>query len=132
MIRYWDSRDTVFYLDPPYVASTRVDKAVYSHECDDSHHRALVDLLLDIQGQAMLSRYDNPLYAPLEQAGWERHGFQTACYAAARTRRSGLQDKGAALAKLPRTEVVWIKRHAQAISLPVHGQQQLALVVTPT
>jgi len=110
VIRYWDSPDTVFYLDPPYVLSTRVDgnRRVYAHECNDAHHQALVDVLLHIQGRAMLSGYDNPLYKALEEAGWERHEFRTACHAAARARGSNLRGDGAAMANAPRVEVAWV------------------------
>ena len=110
VIRYWDSSDTVFYLDPPYVLSSRVagSRRKYAHECDDAHHRALVDLLLKIQGNALLSGYDNPLYKALEEAGWERYEFRTACHAAARTRSSNLRGDGAAIANVPRVEVAWV------------------------
>lgn len=112
VIRYWDSPDTVFYLDPPYIHDTRAKGKLkeYKHECDDDHHRALVDTLLNIQGQAMLSGYAHPIYESLESAGWRRLDFETACHAAGKGRNSGLQGAGAAMAKVPRTETVWIKQ----------------------
>lgn len=114
VIRYWDSPDTVFYLDPPYVQATR-KSGVYQHEADDAHHVALVETILTCQGAAVLSGYDHPIYQPLVDAGWEVTRFETACHAAGRTRGSGLQGEGAAKAKAPRTEVVW--RNPRAVEM---------------
>ena len=110
IVRYWDSPDTVFYLDPPYVHETRVLGRcnVYQHEVDDAHHRDLVGVLLAIQGQAVLSAYEHPLYEPLLSAGWRLHRIETACHAAGRTRGSGLQGKGAVKREVPRTEAVYV------------------------
>lgn len=124
VIRYWDSPDTCFYLDPPYVLSTRKAGSVnmYAVEQPNDHHRELVNLLLSIQGSAVLSGYDSDIYRPLDNApGWERFELKTACSTVGRTRGSGLQGKGAALAKVPRTEVVWRKA--------VSNQQQLRLEI---
>lgn len=109
VIQYWDSAETVFYLDPPYALATRVagSRDVYAHEMDDSEHARLVDLLLSIKGQVVLSGYDTPVYGPLEKSGWIRHHWDTVCMAAGRTRGSGLQGVGSAAAKCPRREVVW-------------------------
>jgi len=114
VIKYWDTENTVFYLDPPYVAATRSigsHNNVYNHETDDAHHEKLIDLLLGLKGQAVLSGYDSPLYARLVDAGWERAEFKTGCYAAGRTRGSKLQGKGNVLKHAGRTEVLWVKRH---------------------
>lgn len=64
------------------------------------------------RGAVVLCGYASPLYAPLERAGWERIDVPTACSAAGRTRGSGLQGTGAALAKVPRMESIW--RNPQA------------------
>lgn len=108
VIRYWDTEDAVFYIDPPYHPDTRKDKKVYAAETDHNHHARLVEALLSLKGKAVLSGYAHPVYAPLEQAGWQRIDFTTACCAAARTHRSGLQGEGAALKKVPRIETVWV------------------------
>jgi len=115
VIRYWDSPETVYYVDPPYAADTRAKGKhnVYRHEADDEHHRALVALLLGIQGNAVVSGYASPLYASLDAAGWTRHEFQTACCAAGRCRGSKIRGDDAAREHVPRTEVVWIKRPVQ-------------------
>ncbi|MDQ6964710.1 MAG: DNA adenine methylase, partial [Mariprofundales bacterium] len=110
VIRYWDSPDTVFYVDPPYVPGTRVDKAVYKHECSDEYHVKLVDVLLEIKGQAAVSGYDHPIYRHLEDAGWERHERVTVAHAAARIRGSKLRGQGAAKQHARRVEVLWVRR----------------------
>lgn len=115
VIRYWDSPETSFYLDPPYVADTRTGCGGYAHEADDAHHCALVDALLGIKGAAVLSAYAHPIYRPLKEAGWERTDIRTASHAAGRTRGSGLQGPGAALAKVPRIETIW--RNPKAVKL---------------
>jgi len=110
VIAYWDTEDTVFYIDPPYIADTRVDKKVYQHEADKTHHEKLVDLLLQLKGQAVVSGYDHELYRRLEEAGWQREEIETVCSAAARTRETGIQGAGAARKRVPRVEILWIKR----------------------
>ena len=109
VIRYWDSSDTLFYVDPPYVNETRKTLDAYAHEMTAEQHKELVGLLLGVKGKAVVSGYEHPLYSPFGQAGWGVHKFQTTCHAAGRVRGSGLQGNGSASAKVPRTEVVWVK-----------------------
>jgi DNA adenine methylase len=71
VIKRYDTPDTLFYLDPPYVLGTRVKKRGYLHEMSDAWHQELVSLLLGLQAKVVLSGYPNPLYAPLEAAGWQ-------------------------------------------------------------
>ena len=110
VIKYWDTDNTVFYLDPPYVASTRKSNNIYDCEADETHHEKLIDLLLELKGRAVLSGYDSPLYSRLMDAGWERVEFKTVCHAAGKIRGSRLQGEGAARKHVSRTEVLWIKR----------------------
>jgi len=109
VIRYWDSPDTLFYVDPPYVNETRKTLNAYAYEISADQHKELVELLLGIKGKAVVSGYEHPLYSPFGQAGWKVHKFHTVCFAAGRVRGSGLQGNGNSLAKVPRTEVVWVK-----------------------
>lgn len=115
VIRYWDTPDTVYYLDPPYHLDTRVRKIAYAHEQDHAHHERLVDTILACKGAVVLSGYDHPVYQPLVEAGWEVIRVETVCYAAGRVRGSGLQGAGAAKAKAPRVEVVW--RNPRAVEM---------------
>jgi DNA adenine methylase len=70
IIRQWDTVDTCFYLDPPYVLETRGRNRYYAVEPGDDYHRQLVDALLEVKGMAVLSGYDHPIYMRLADAGW--------------------------------------------------------------
>ncbi len=73
-----DSPDSFFYLDPPYVQSTR-RAGKYEHEMSDKDHEELVEIILRIDGKALLSGYANDLYLPLEENGWIRLDFPMTC-----------------------------------------------------
>lgn len=62
VIRRYDTPDTVFYLDPPYVHSSRGDTSAYEYEMSDDEHVELADALSSIRGRAVLSGYRTPLY----------------------------------------------------------------------
>ena len=72
----------------------------------------------NIEGQAVVSGYEHEIYKPLEDAGWTVVKIDTVCYAAGRVRGSGLHGDGSARKKVPRTEVLWIKRRDELFSLP--------------
>jgi DNA adenine methylase len=59
-----DREDTLFFVDPPYVHSTRQMKngAVYRHEMTDEQHRELLEKLHSVKGMVALSGYDNEFY----------------------------------------------------------------------
>lgn len=69
-----DGSDTCFYVDPPYVHSTRgkrrADKG-YRHELLDADHEALAEALHGVSGHVVLSGYRGPLYESL-YADWQR------------------------------------------------------------
>jgi len=75
VISTYDAKDTVFYLDPPYVPSTRVSVGEYEKDQDVLFHRRLVKRILKVKGAVVLSGYDSPYYAPLEKNGWDRVEF---------------------------------------------------------
>lgn len=116
-LRYWDTPEAVHYVDPPYHPDT-VRRGYYRHNADHEHHRRLVEVLLGLEGAVVLSGYQHPVYAPLEEAGWRRLDFPTASRMAGRTRVSGMRGQGAALAKVPRVESVWLNPKAQGLLHP--------------
>ena len=61
LIANWDRPDTFFYLDPPYVVSSRKSGG-YMFEMMDEDHNDLIDILLNIKGKWLLSGYDNDIY----------------------------------------------------------------------
>jgi len=104
-IRYWDSPDTGFYLDPPYPHETRTAKNEYAHEQPLQFHADLVDVLLGIQGQATLSCYWHEVYQPLLDAGWLRKDVEVTANSAGRVRGSKTRHTAPA-----RTETLLVKR----------------------
>jgi DNA adenine methylase len=91
-----DRRDTLFYVDPPYVHSTRCNlgsNRYYQHEMTDDDHAALIDSLLAVKGLVVLSGYDNPIYSD-RLGDWARHQTEA---------RIGA-NRGAGM----RTEAVWL------------------------
>mgnify|MGYP000028099070 CR=1 FL=1 len=69
-----DGEDTVHYVDPPYVHSTRSlrrSAPAYRHEMDEDQHRALATALHGLSGKVVVSGYRCELYDDLF-AGWRR------------------------------------------------------------
>jgi DNA adenine methylase len=58
--------DTLFFLDPPYVQTTRSTTQLYGiYEMTDAEHRALCYLVRRLEGKVILSGYPNPIYDEL-------------------------------------------------------------------
>ena len=96
----FDAADTLHYVDPPYLASTRQltaakGKGIYVHEMSDDQHAELAIYLRGLRGMVIVSGYPSPLYADL-YAGWR-------CVT-----RAAHAD-GAR----PRTEALWISPNCQ-------------------
>lgn len=116
ILERYDTPDTLFYLDPPYVPDTR-RAGKYDHEMTLEDHQDLVRILLGIKGKACLSGYAHPTYLPLENAGWKRIDMETSCFAAGRTRATGIQGKGACTANQRRIESVWLSPSRSQMTL---------------
>lgn len=102
VIRAHDGRDTVHYIDPPYLPETRDRGRDYRHEMSREDHGALLECVRDLRGRVVLSGYASPLYDDALSA-WRRIEIQA------------LADRAA-----PRTEVIWCNF---ADTLPLFGQQ---------
>lgn len=103
VVAKFDSPGTLFYVDPPYVLSTRHAGAasrVYRHELDDQQHAALAERLHAVRGMVVLSGYPSALYERL-YARWERVETRTTCAAGVYGSRF-------------RTEVLWLSPSASA------------------
>lgn len=109
----YDTPDTLFYVDPPYIASTRLAGG-YAHEMTDADHQALINALLSLKGKAILSGYPHRIHEPLEAAGWMRTDRIVVTRAAGRTRATGLQGDGATDERHQRTESLWLSPSAQS------------------
>ena len=98
VIERYDSPETLFYVDPPYVLDTRVDRAAYIHEMTDSDHAKLASALHAAKGSVVLSGYRSDLYEVLYNDWWS----------ASTTSRIN-SPSGAKLA----TETIWTNAEAQ-------------------
>jgi DNA adenine methylase len=94
LIRLYDSRETLFYCDPPYVHSTRGDSKAYKYEMTDEQHGELAEALNRAKGRVAFSNYDCKLLDRLYPAPkWRKHKSPP---------RTNHATKG------KRTEVLWM------------------------
>jgi DNA adenine methylase len=125
VIQYWDTDETVFYIDPPYIHDTRKTKNVYNQELNDDYHKNLVKIILDCKGAVVLSGYEHKIYQPLIESGWECTKYQTACNVAGRIRNSKIQGKNSAMQHIPRIECVY--SNPKAVNLiKIQGEKENA------
>ncbi len=101
LINRFNNPETLFYLDPPYVHSTRRGNDEYKHEMTDQDHYDLVNMLLPIKAKVILSGYDNEIYQILDDKGWNRMEIMVRVTCSREAMRS--EDKE----KFLRKEVLW-------------------------
>lgn len=100
-----DAPHTLFYVDPPYIHSTRsASRSEYSHEMTDSDHRVLAAVLRGLVGYVVLSGYNCQLYEELYN-GW-----------------ASFNRNVSIIRRYDRTETIWLNpraytAYAQAILL---------------
>lgn len=71
VIRLYDSPNTLFYCDPPYLHDTRGDSSAYGFEMSEEAHVELAAQLLNCTGKAAISGYRNALMDRLYR-DWRR------------------------------------------------------------
>lgn len=103
ILRY-DTRHTLFYIDPPYVGETRHESNAYMHEMSDEDHSRLAGILNGVKGMVLLSGYDSPLYRKM-YAGWRM-----------------IQKTVSTNGKKNKTECLWMNPSANHASLPMFGK----------
>jgi DNA adenine methylase len=66
VIKLYDSRETLFYCDPPYIHETRGDTKAYGFEMNNAAHTELAEALNSVEGLVAISNYEcelmNKLY----------------------------------------------------------------------
>lgn len=92
VIERYDTPETLFYLDPPYVHDARGDKHAYYGEMTDAQHTELAHLLHGIKARAAVSGYRSDLYDSL-YADW---------------RRVDAPEKNCHSVRQPRQESLWV------------------------
>ena len=74
VIELYDSPETLFYCDPPYIHETRGDPHAYYNEMTDMDHRELARVLNAVKGKVSISNYQcdlmDELYPPPK---WQKH-----------------------------------------------------------
>jgi len=65
VIKLYDSKETLFYCDPPYIHATRGDTKSYGFEMTDNHHKELSEVLNSIEGLVAVSNYECELMEEL-------------------------------------------------------------------
>ena len=103
IIDRYDTTTTLFYIDPPYLPSTRKSKDMYVHEMSSGDHEKLVDKLKDVTGKVLLSGYPNTLYNSL---GWRQSEMKTVATSVARKGNEGNKNK-------QRVECLWYNYEIQ-------------------
>lgn len=71
LIRVYDSNDTLFYCDPPYLHDTRGDSRAYGYEMTEGAHINLATVLNRCKGKVAVSGYRNSLMDRLYR-NWRR------------------------------------------------------------
>ncbi len=101
VIKRYDTPDTLFYLDPPYVHEARGDKHAYYGEMSDFDHTELARLLHKIKGRAAISGYRTDLYDSI-YADWNRvDGPEKNCHSVRQPRQESLWMNYEPLCQLP-------------------------------
>lgn len=101
MERY-DTPDTLFYLDPPYLHHTR-SAWRYDHDLPTALHHAMLEYIQTVKGKVVLSGYPSPDYSSLERTGWSRTDFHVPA------QTSVIRSR--------RTECLWLSPRAQPFTL---------------
>ena len=90
VIRLYDSPDTLFYCDPPYVHVSRGDQRAYGFEMDDEQHRKLAEVVGQCKGKMAISGYRCDLTDELYE-GWNCHEApQKSCHSVKQPRGEAL------------------------------------------
>lgn len=112
VITLHDGPETLFYVDPPYVHSTRKPGASgdYAYEMTDEQHRMLATTLTRVEGYVVLSGYRSDIYDEM-YAGWERIDF-------------GHYSGGVNAKNRARTESVWLNERAAQHVNPTLGLEE--------
>lgn len=111
LMSQYDRPETLFYLDPPYVASGRSagHHKVYKHEMTDEQHAGMVERVGSLDGAAILSGYDNEVYRG-RMGGWGRIEIPSK----ARSSVAG-STRGRSGSTPDRTEILWLSPRAMKI-----------------
>ena len=98
----WDSPQTFFYCDPPYVGTNQGHYSGYT----DIDLAMLVNTLHKCQGSFLLSSYDHKI---INSKNWERFEFKAHCSSSCKGKTAGHDKtkKAVDIGERERTEIIW-------------------------
>ncbi|AWW31866.1 DNA adenine methylase [Echinicola strongylocentroti] len=107
----WDSKDTCFYWDTPYLKDTRVNFNDYANEMTNEQHQEVLDFVTSCKGKVIMSGYFHPIYEEaLEPNGFQRIDLETYSRGS-RSNGKGYDSK--------RTECIWLNYKTKDFSNPL-------------
>lgn len=109
VIPRYDTTQTLFYVDPPYLSATRGRRwrrSAYLHEYTEEQHRLLASALHRVRGMVVLSGYFSELYDQL-YGDWSLY------------RRVAHKDNGT---QREAVECLWLSPNVKAWQLSLFGE----------
>lgn len=92
-IKKYDHPKCLFYLDPPYLHSTRTATNAYEFEMQEKDHVDLLGLISSLRGSFMLSGYESDLYNTYARKnGWKKNVYLLDNKAAASETKKIMQE----------------------------------------
>lgn len=113
-MQLYDSEQSFYYLDPPYlsVASERDKSTSYQgYDMQENEHQDFINTVLGLKAKIIISGYDHPIYDALVKNGWKKISIEV--NAASGNKKNKDIDTD-------RTEILWISPN-------VSGRAQLSL-----
>lgn len=107
----WDSKDTLFYWDNPYLKATRKTFNDYANEMTDVQHQNSLDFITQCKAKVIMSGYNHSMYVDaLENGNFHRIDLDTFSRGAM-SNGKGLDAK--------RTECLWVNYKTKDFSNPL-------------
>ena len=90
VIKSYDSKDTLFYCDPPYPHESRGDANAYKHEMINEEHEELASILHSVKGKVAVSGYNCTLMEELYKNFHRIDAPERVCHSVKQKRRESL------------------------------------------
>lgn len=119
VIQRFDSEETLFYCDPPYVHDSRTDAKAYRYEMKNYEHRRLAEVLHRVKGKVALSGYHSELMDAL-YSDWR-------CIESTPKKAHSTNTRADTI-KQDRVEVLWVNYALPEQDDPECQSQQTSLI----